>query len=208
VPASTNPLPASRQAVLDLIRRGERTVNTLAAKLRISDNAVRVHLIALERDGLIKRIGTVRSGGAGQPAAEYDLTVAGEQALSAAYPAALVALAEAAGARLDVRARRALFLEAGRRLASTLKPSDTGSLQDRAESCAALIDSLGGSATVTTGRGHAVVEGAGCPLAAAVRGEPATCSLVEGLLEAHAGVKADQQCTHGDRPSCRFRLTA
>jgi len=208
VAASTGSLPASRQAVLDLVRRGERTVNTLAAKLRISDNAVRVHLVALERDGLIKRSGTVRSGAAGQPAAEYDLTPAGEQALSAAFPAALVALTEAAGAKLDARARRALFLEAGKRLAETMKPADSGSLQERAESCASLIESLGGGATVTFHRGHAVVEGAGCPLAAAVRGEPATCSIIEGLLESHTGVKAEQQCTHGDRPSCRFRLTA
>src|SRR5688572_7661384 len=135
-------LPASRQAVLDLVRRGERTVNTLAAKLRISDNAVRVHLVALERDGLIKRTGTVRSGAAGQPAAEYDLTPAGEQALSAAFPAALVALTQAAGAKLDTRARRALFLEAGKRLAATMNAGDSGSLLERAESCASLIESL------------------------------------------------------------------
>src|SRR4029450_1269858 len=99
--ASSASLPPSRQAVLDLILRGERTVNTLAAQLRISDNAVRVHLIALERDGLIRRSGIVRSGTVGQPAAEYDLTTAGEQALSTAYPAALAALAAAAGERLD-----------------------------------------------------------------------------------------------------------
>jgi hypothetical protein len=41
-----------------------------------------------------------------------------------------------------------------------------------------------------------------------VRAEPGTCALIEGLLEAHAGVNAEQQCSHGDRPSCRFRLTA
>jgi len=200
-------LPASRQAVLDLVRRGERTVNTLAARLRISDNAVRVHLIALERDGLIKRSGLIRSGSAGQPAAEYELTPAGELALSSAYPAALVALASATGDRLDPRARRALFLEAGRRLAETMSAEDSGTLQERAESCASLIEALGGSATITPGKGSATVEGASCPLAAAVRNEPATCFLIEALLENHAGVQAEQLCTHGDRPSCRFRLT-
>jgi predicted ArsR family transcriptional regulator len=200
-------LPASRRAVLDLIRRGERTVNTLAAQLRISDNAVRVHLIALERDGLIKRVGIVRSGLVGQPAAEYDLTPSGELALSSAYPAALAALVSATGDRLDPRARRALFLEAGRRLAETISARDSGTLQDRAESCAALIDTLGGSATVTQAKGSATVIGASCPLAAAVRNEPATCFLIEALLKKHAGVQAEQLCTHGDRPACRFRVT-
>ena len=206
MPGSTV-LPPSRQAVLDLIRRGVRTVNTLAEKLRISDNAVRMHLVALERDGLVVRSGTIRSGVAGQPAAEYGLTSAGEQSLSAAYPAALTALAEAAGARLDTRARRALFLEAGKRLAATMPAKDTGSIDERAAACAALIDSLGGSATVSVGRGHATVQGAGCPLASAVRSEPATCFLIEGLLEAHTGLNADQQCALGAVPACRFRLT-
>ena len=201
-------LPPSRHAVLDLVRRGERTVNTLAERLRISDNAVRMHLIALERDGLIKRSGIIRSGGAGQPAAEYDLTPSGELALSTAYPAALAALAAAAGERLDPRARRALFLEAGRRLAETISAKEGGTLQERAESCASLIDSLGGSATVTAAKGSATIEGAGCPLAAAVRREPATCFLIEGLLEQHGGVRAEQMCSHGDRPACRFRLTS
>jgi predicted ArsR family transcriptional regulator len=201
-------LAPSRQAVLDLIRKGDRTVNTLASQLRISDNAVRAHLTALERDGLIRRSGVVRSGTAGQPAAEYELTREGEVSLSNAYPAALAALAAATGDRLDARARRALFLEAGRRLAATMNTRDTGSMQERAEACAALIDNLGGSASVSTAKGSATVEGAGCPLAAAVRNEPTTCHLIEGLLEAHAGVQAEQLCTHGDRPSCRFRLSS
>jgi hypothetical protein len=88
-----------------------------------------------------------------------------------------------------------------------MNPRDAGSLQQSAATCAALIDSLGGSATVSTERGSATVKGSGCPLASAVRIEPATCYVIEALLEAHTGVKAEQQCTHGDRPSCRFRLT-
>jgi predicted ArsR family transcriptional regulator len=205
--SASRDLPLSRHAVLDLVRQGDRTVNTLAARLRISDNAVRVHLVALERDGLIKRAGMIRSGTVGQPAAEYDITPAGELALSAAYAPALTAVAAAAADRLDVRARRSLFAEAGRRLAATMKPQDSGSLQERAEQCAALINTLGGSATISAGRGSAVLEGAGCPLAAAVRADPVTCYLIESLIEGHTGLKAEQQCTHGDRPACRFKLS-
>jgi predicted ArsR family transcriptional regulator len=167
-----------------------------------------VHLVALERDGLIARSGLVRSGAAGQPAAEYELTTSGELALSSAYPAAMVALAGAIGDKFDVRSKRALFLEAGRRLAATMVPRDGGSLASKATACAELIESLGGSVSVTTARGSAVLEGAGCPLGAAVRSDPATCSLVEGMLERHTGVDAEMLCHHGDRPSCRFRLTS
>lgn len=198
------PIPPSRQAVLDLIRRGARTVNAIADALRVTDNAVRGHLVALERDGLIARAGLVRSGGAGQPAAEYELTPSGELALSAAYAPALAALAAAAGERLDPRARRALFLDAGRRLAATLPAQDSGSLADRASACATLIDALGGSTEVSVKRGVATITGHGCPLSASVRAEPATCMLIEGMLEQHAGVDAVQRCEHGDRPACRF----
>ena len=52
-----------------------------------------------------------------------------------------------------------------------------------------------------------MVTGAGCPLAAAVRAEPATCTMVEVLLSKHAGVTCSQECEHGDQPKCRFKIS-
>jgi predicted ArsR family transcriptional regulator len=181
-------------------------VNALAAELAVTDNAVRLHLAALERDRLIERRGTRHSGRAGQPAAEYALTADGELSLSRAYPPAFTALVAALAARLEPRALRAVFAEAGRRLAEVTAADTSGSLAHRADACAALLSSLGGSATVTAGRREAVVIGAGCPLAAAVRAEPATCTLVEAMLAKHCGVTATQECEHGDQPRCRFRV--
>jgi predicted ArsR family transcriptional regulator len=198
----------ARLSVLEAVRCGNRTINALATDLGVTDNAVRLHLAALERDRLVKRGGTRRSGLAGQPAAEYDLTPEGEIALSRAYPPALTALVSALGSRLEPRALRALFADAGRRLAGESGGTASGSLAHRANACAALLESLGGSVTVQSERREAVVIGAGCPLAAAVRAEPATCTLIEAMLERHAGVEAEQQCHHGAEPRCRFRLTA
>jgi len=197
---------AARLSVLEAVRRGHHTVNSLATDLGVTDNAVRLHLAALERDGLLERRGTRRSGLAGQPAAEYDLTPDGEIALSRAYPPAFTALVSALGARLEPRALRALFADAGRRLAGEAGAA-SGPLAHRAGACAALLESLGGSVTVQAERREAVLIGAGCPLAAAVRAEPATCTLVEAMLARHAGVRAEQQCHRGDEPRCRFRLT-
>ena len=193
--------------MLDAIRRGQHTVNALAAELGVTDNAVRLHLAALERDRLIQRRGTQHSGRAGQPAAEYALTTEGELALSHAYPPAFSALVQALASRLEPRTLRAVFADAGRHLAGELGTEPGGSLAQRAEACAALLNSLGGSAVVTGGRREAVITGAGCPLAAAVRAEPATCTLVEALLAKHGGVTAVQECEHGEHPRCRFRVT-
>ncbi len=205
MPASA-PLPAARLAVLDRVRRGDQVVNALAAALDISDNAVRLHLGALERDGLLRRRGVRRSGSAGQPAAEYELTPAGETALSAAYPAALAALASAIGSTLSPREARALFVAAGAQLALKA-PRATGTLSERARACAALVESLGGAATIATGRGRATLTGSGCPLSVAVRGEPTTCTIIEALLAGHTGLRVTQRCEHGDQPSCRFDLS-
>ena len=195
-----------RLAVIDAIRKGHHTVNALAALLGVSDNAVRLQLSALERDGLLRRRGVLHSGQVGQPAVEYELTEAGETALSKAYQPTLIALVSALGARLPSRTLRAIFDEVGRRMAGDTKVSPTASLGARAHACGALIESLGGSVTVTVNRNHATVRGTSCPLAAAVRAEPGTCFIVESLLERHAGVKAVQRCEHGPQPRCHFEL--
>ncbi len=207
MPATPATLPAARLAVLDAIRGGARTVNDLAAHLQVTDNAVRLHLAALERDALISR-GVLRSGQVGQPAAGYELTPAGELALSSAYAPALNALVAALGARLEARTARSVFLDAGRRLADQIPSQATGSLNDRVHACASLLESLGGKIDVTSTRGKAMLKGAGCPLASAVRTEPATCYIVEALLKKHAGVNATQHCQHGDHPACHFEITS
>jgi len=207
LPTSMPPLPAARVAVLDSVRRGRHTVNALADALGITDNAVRLQLAALERDGLLRRRGVRRSGKAGQPAAEYELTELGEGALSRAYQPVLTRLVAALGDRVDARTLRAVFADAGRRLSRDANSAASGSLSQRAQACAELIESLGGSASIEGTRTRQVVVGAACPLAAAVRAEPMSCAIVESLLAEHAGVKAQQRCHHGDQPRCRFELT-
>ncbi len=200
--------PDPRLSVLDAVRRGRTTVNALATELSVTDNAVRLHLVALEADGLIARTGIRHSGRAGQPAAEYALTPNGETALSHAYPPVLAALVAALGARLRPRALRAVMADAGARIAASTgrSPNAGASLSHRAEQCVSLIESLGGSATVKLGRHEAIITGAGCPLSAAVRAESGSCTIIEALLERHAGVKATQHCDHGTRPNCRFAI--
>src|SRR3954470_6572716 len=51
-------MESTRGKILDLLRPKEQTVNDLAAALGLTDNAVRVHLLSLERDGLIHQAGT------------------------------------------------------------------------------------------------------------------------------------------------------
>ena len=50
-------LETSRGRIAELLQRGARTVDDLASELRLTPNAVRSHLTAMERDGLVRRAG-------------------------------------------------------------------------------------------------------------------------------------------------------
>src|SRR5688572_1849363 len=76
-------LDSTRGRVATLLRRGRRTVDELAVALGLTDNAVRSHLAALERDGLVRQ-GAVRRG-VGKPAYAYDLTPDAERLFPKAY---------------------------------------------------------------------------------------------------------------------------
>ena len=47
-----------RGEVVSLLQKGIRTVSDLALQLRLTDNAVRSHLVALEREDLVTRKGS------------------------------------------------------------------------------------------------------------------------------------------------------
>ncbi|HZA91639.1 MAG TPA: winged helix-turn-helix domain-containing protein, partial [Gemmatimonadales bacterium] len=63
---------STRGRVVTLLRDGHTTVEDLARALNLTDNAVRTHLSALERDGLVVQSGLRR--GVGKPAYTYVLT--------------------------------------------------------------------------------------------------------------------------------------
>jgi predicted ArsR family transcriptional regulator len=51
--------------MVTLLRRSGRTVEELARALGLTDNGIRAHLAALERDGIVRQRGSVRRGSGG-----------------------------------------------------------------------------------------------------------------------------------------------
>jgi len=70
--------------LLGLLRRSRQTITTLAEALGLTDNAVRMHIAALHRDGIVEQVGTQRDTG-GKPARVYGLTREGEELFPKAY---------------------------------------------------------------------------------------------------------------------------
>lgn len=189
--------------ILAILRRGASTVDQLAARLGLTDNAVRAHIGALQRDGVVHQRGVLPTGG--KPAYLYEVTSDAERLFTKAYIPVLTELVTVLEARLGSEKVDGLFGEVGRRLAASRAPS-SGSLVERAEIAAAFLGELGGIVDVEQSDGGVTLRGFSCPLADAVRSNPAVCRAVESLVSELMGVPAREQCKRGERPQCCFEI--
>ncbi|HEX8693473.1 MAG TPA: ArsR family transcriptional regulator [Longimicrobium sp.] len=192
----------SRREILVLLCAANRRVGELADALGISESAVRVHLHALEVDGLVQHE-TLR-GGVGKPAHEYRLTPAGEALLSRAYLPFLLRVLEGVRSRLDPEETERLLRAAGSGLAPPDRPR--GSARARAEEAVRLLGDLGGAGYVEEGGAELVIRGRCCPLAAIVPEHPLACTALEATLTEFTGLPVRADCDVRGRPSCRFRI--
>ena len=199
---------STRRRIVSLLRAGPRTVEELAQLVGLTDNAVRPHLVALERDGIARQAGSRRGEGAGKPAIVYELHPDAEPMLSRAYAPVLAALLEVIGEALPPREARKVLRETGRRLAAGAGGQARGDLAARARAAAAVLTALGGDVEVEPKRGSVTLRGAACPLATAVRRSPIVCHAIESLVGEISGAEVSEQCDRTERPHCCFLLTA
>jgi predicted ArsR family transcriptional regulator len=196
---------STRGRIITLLRREERTVNELADALGLTDNAVRTHLAALERDGLAALRGVRR--GMGKPAHVYALTHEAESLFPGAYAVVLRTLLDALGERLGPEEVDGLVAEVARRLAAPF-PAATGDLEARAEAAVGVLSALGGMAEASVQDGVASIRGFGCPLRDSVNGHPEICRIAAALLSEVVGYDVSECCARGEMPACRFTFAA
>lgn len=206
-PGSPVDSASTRGRITAQLRRGAHSVDEIARAVGTTDNAVRSHLSALERDGLVRNTGVRRGRGVGKPAALYALTSEAELMFSRAYPAVLTAVMDTLVAKLDGPHAASMLRDVGMRLAQSLGGEAKGTLRERVLAAAAALVALGGDVEVTDD-GHALmIRGYGCPLGKSVAEHPETCRAVRSMVQHVAGAKAEECCEHGERPQCRFRIS-
>ncbi len=195
----------TRAKLLNLLRRSRQTITALADALHLTDNAVRTHIAALERDGIVEQVGTHRDTG-GKPARVYGLTGEGEELFPKAYALVLGELVEEI-ARVDGWERATALLRAvGQRAASgAVAPVDR---EGRVAVAAAALRSLGGDVDVLRTDGEYTLQGYACPLSAVTAKHPQVCALARALVEEITGEPVTECCERGARPRCRFRIAA
>jgi len=196
-------LGETQARVLGLLRRSRRTITGLAEALGLTDNAVRMHIAALHRDGIVEQVGTQRDTG-GKPARLYGLTCDGEELFPKAYALVLAKLVEEI-VRTQGRARAIELLRAvGAQAAAGARAG--ANPQQRMEAAASVFRDLGADVEVERTTDGWRLHGYGCPLSAVTSGHPEMCELGKALVEEVAGAPVTECCQRGEHPRCGFEL--
>jgi len=196
---------STRGRIVTLLRGTTKTVNELAAELALTDNAVRAHLLSLERDGLIKQSGFQR--GTRKPHFAYELTAEADNLFPKAYDALLTQLITVLKGRLSPAALEQVLRDVGRSLAGGQTSNrKRDNLEVRVSRGLAALEDLGGAARIEKEKGKFFIRSESCPLAAAVAEHPEVCRLAETLLSEIIGGEVRERCDRDGSPRCRFEV--
>lgn len=211
LPSAPRPKKArfgSRRAeVVDLLQRGVSTVTELAERLRLTNNAVRSHLLALERDGLVQRSGS--QPGTRRPHEIYQLTARAHKHLAQASSATLSALITALKRHLPMQDLPRLLAAGGKALAFRFGTYNLDKpLAARVKNGARVLNSIGGAALVEKQKDGFAIRSQGCPLGAVVAEHPETCHMVEKFLAGIIRAPVRESCLRGLHSQCRFTVSA
>jgi predicted ArsR family transcriptional regulator len=195
---------STRGQLLNLLRGGPNTVGELAAALKLTPNAVRSHLRALERDGLARPTGTRR--GPRKPAVTYALSPEAERLFPKEYGPVLRSLLDELQDRLTADQLDGVMRATGRRFARAFRPLPRSARPaERAARAAAVLQELGGCCVREAQNGSVVLSCSVCPLGVAADGHPEVCRLVETLLADVVAGPVRNRC-RADPPRCQFEV--
>jgi predicted ArsR family transcriptional regulator len=195
----------TQSRLLGLLRRSRQTITGLAEALGLTDNAVRMHVSALRRDGFVEDVGAVRDTG-GKPARLYSLSREGEELFPKAYAQVLQALIQES-LRRDGRERTvALLRTIGARLAAGIRSESDA--KHRVQAAAAAFRALGADVEIQRTKEGWQLRGYGCPLAAVSAETPEVCELGKALVEEITGASVTECCERGGggNPRCAFAI--
>jgi predicted ArsR family transcriptional regulator len=197
---------ATRGRLLALLREGKWTVDDLATRLGLTDNAVRFHLATLESAGTVRKEGVLRRQGAGKPADLFTLTPDAEETFSRAYAPVLAACVAELRETMSSAQLVAFLRRVGKRLAGGLRHPQ-GSLPNRVAGAAELLNALGGVTTVEKSGSTFHIIGRACPLSRAVEADHCVCAAVTAMVAEVVDANVAERCDRSGRPRCHFEIS-
>lgn len=197
---------STRGKLVLLLRSRDMTVNEVAAELNLTDNAVRAHLLSLERDGLVVQKGTVK--GVRKPHFIYGLSRRGADIFPKPYGLLFNRLLDSVRAALSPEAFAGRIRDIGQKLGREfggVKGTDDETRQARALEA---LESLGGAAVIDKGTEGLTIRSERCPLADSVSVHPEVCQLAESMLSEILETTVAEACDRSGSPKCRFNIGA
>ena len=195
---------STRGRIVLLLRANNLTVNDLAKELGLTDNAVRAHLLSLERDGLVVQHGTVK--GFRKPHFVYGLSANARELFPKPYGLLFNRLLTSLRATLSRAAFIGGIREIGRSIGADNKAADGNGRKEKLDRAVAALEALGGAAVIEETDGETVIRSESCPFAEAVAEHPEVCKASEAMVEEIVGVKVTEVCDRASSPKCRFRV--
>ena len=179
----------------------------LAKEFGLSPNAIRQHLLILERDGLV--LGKSVRRGKTKPTHEYSLTGLADRYFPQAYDRILNAVLREVRATQGNEAVAAIFAGIGKRAAQRVGDRVEGQSVDvRIAEIAASVKAAGVSADVERRGDTLVLHEHNCPYANVVSENPEACSVIHTMLGdvVAPNVKQTESLATGGS-ECRFEVS-
>jgi predicted ArsR family transcriptional regulator len=193
----------ARDRIVRLLLERRNTIEALANKLGVTENAVRAQVALLQREGVVEVQGEVK--GTRRPAAVYGLRPGADIHFSNAYPVFLSQLVRVLAQKLSQTEFRSVMRALGKRLAGSV-PRPAGDPRERVRAGLKFLKVLGSAAEMTAEKGMIIITSFGCPISEAVSADERSCIAMETLLKELTGLPVSERCEHGERPSCRFEI--
>lgn len=191
----------TRQEILELLVRSDRTVQEIADHIGVSANAIRGHLAALERDGLVIQRDVRRETG-GKPAGVYALSTDADELFPKAYAFVLEGILSVLDQREGSERVKETLAEVGARAAVPA----SGTQAERVQAAADVLESLGGTVEVRREEGHWKIQGFSCPLSSVTARDGRVCGLAEALVQKTTGGDVVEVCQREQRARCAFEV--
>jgi len=194
---------STRGRIVLLLRNTGKTVNELSAALGLTDNAVRAHLLSLERDHLVEAGGTIK--GFRKPHYLYRLTAEARHIFPKAYDSLLNRLLDVLKRRMPEATLETVLHDVGKDIGES-KRDENLSLDQRVEAALETLEELGGSAVVERSENCLMIKSEGCPFADAVVEHPEICHVAESMIQEIVGKPVRETCERSSMPKCRFAI--
>ena len=197
---------STKGQIVTLLRTTAMTVNELSEKLKLTDNAIRAHLMSLERDRLVEQKGTVK--GFRKPHNAFGLTDEARHLFPKPYAFLFNKLVEVLKRALSPVAIEDTLRTAGNEIGKGVASKGKQDLHSRLNYALETLEGLGGAARVVNENGTVMIKSESCPFNEVVAQHPEVCKVAESMIEVIVGTEVKEICDRSASPKCCFRIGA